>query len=317
VVDLLTVAFLPIAVISIAALILFYLFMLKPKIEEALPNEHDEGLWRVALLQEGMKEGRVCTARRYTQNKFSSLIEAASPEEKPALMVLRDAILRGHIFAQRVGREKLIYHFNLNPLDEQFHMRADIQSRFGMNVPVRVILHIQKCTNHGKSEDGFTYYSVTLRPEAQTLTEEDRKLMKEENTKMAIFMEALKTMKLAASGKEEKKHLEDRVGILETHFNRALEKLNIATTNQAESEIIASTTSLTHPEVPPPSRFHWPKATEFFTGWQVAIAIIAYLVTPNLMAAGGIAYPDRQTVAVGMAFFLFLAFPFVRKLIHR
>jgi hypothetical protein len=74
---------------------------------------------------------------------------------------------------------------------------------------------------------------------------------------------------------------------------------------------------LTKPEVPTPSRFHWPKATEFFTGWQVAIAIIAYLVTPNLMAAAGIAYPDRQTVAVGMAFFLFLAFPFVRKLIHK
>jgi len=257
-----------------------------------------------------MNEGKVCTARRYVQSQFAKLIDNSPVSEVQGYIKLREEILKSHIFAQRVGRDKYIYLFDLNPLDPQFHMRDDKPSRVGTTIPIRFLLHIQDCMSGGKGQDGFNYVKVKLKAEAAKFSDDEREAF-------ALHLETLKNLKLAATGKEEKKHLEDRIGILETHFSKALEKLNIATSNQAESEIIASTTSLTHPEVAPASRFHWPKATEFFTGWQVAIAIIAYLVTPNAMAAAGIAYPDRQTVAVGMAFFLFLAFPFVRKLIHR
>lgn len=316
-VDLLTFVALPIAIVSALALGLIYLFMLKPRIEEPLPNEHDEGLWRIPLLQYGMKEGKVCTARRYIQRNYADLIEASPPNDKPSLMALRDKTLNKHIFAQRVGRDKNIYAFNLNPNDEQFHIRDDATSRFGTSVAIKHIIHIQDAKSAGKGSDGFNYFGVTLRPEGLVLTEEEREIIEKENTNTDIFLEGMKNVSLAATGKEEKKHLETRIGILETHLSKAYDKLNEGTSNQAESDLIASTTSLTHPEVQKPSGFHWPKATEFFTGWQVAIAIIAYLVTPNAMAAAGIVYPDPQTVAVGVAFFLFLAFPFVRKLIHR
>ena len=310
-VDLLTVVALPIAIVSIGAFLLFYFFMLKPRIEEPLPNEHDEGLWRIPLPQLGlMNEGKVCTGRRYVQSQFAKLIDNSPSSEVQGYIKLREEILQSHAFAQRVGRDKYLYLFDQNPLDPQFHMRDDKLSRLGTTIPIRFLIHIQDCMSGGKGEDGFNYVKVKLKPEAAKFSDDEREAF-------ALHLDTLKNLKLAATGKEEKKHLEDRIGILETHLSKAFEKLNIVTSNQAESDMIASVTSLTHPEAPVPSRFHWPKATEFFTGWQVAIAIIAYLVTPNIMSAAGIVYPDRQTVAVGMAFFLFLAFPFVRKLVHR
>jgi hypothetical protein len=255
-----------------------------------------------------MNEGKVCTARRYVQSQFAKLVDNSPTSEVQGYINLREEILKSHIFAQRVGRDKYLYLFDLNPLDPQFHMRDDKPSRLGTTTPIRFLLHIQDCMSGGK--DGFNYIKVKLNPETAKFSDDEREAF-------ALHLDTLKNLKLAATGKEEKKHLEDRIGILETHLSKAYDKLNEGTSNQAESDLIASTTSLTHPEVQAPSRFRWPKATEFFTGWQVAIAIIAYLVTPNIMSAAGIVYPDRQTVAVGMAFFLFLAFPFVRKLIHR
>jgi hypothetical protein len=311
VVDLLTVVALPIAIISAMALFLVYFFMLKPRLEVPLPNEHDEGLWRIPLAQLGlMNEGKVCTGRRYVQTQFAKLIDNSPSSEVQGYIKLREEILKSHIFAQRVGRDKYLYLFDQNPLDPQFHMRDDKSTRLGTTVPIRYLLHIKDCMSGGRGEDGFNYVKVKLKSESAMFSDDEREAF-------TLHLDTLKNLKLAATGKEEKKHLDDRIGILETHLSKAYGKLNEGTSNQAESELIAATTSLTHPEVQPPSRFHWPKATEFFTGWQVAIAIIAYLVTPNAMAAAGIAYPDRQTVAVGMAFFLFLAFPFVRKLIHR
>ena len=310
-VDLLTFVALPIAIVSALALGLIYLFMLKPRIEEPLPNEHDEGLWRIPLPQLGlMNEGKVCTGRRYVQSQFAKLIDNSPSTEVQGYINLREEILKNQIFAQRVGRDKYLYLFDQNPLDPQFHMRDDKPSRLGTTIPIRFLLHIQDCMSGGKGEDGFNYVKVKMKPETAKFSDDEREAF-------TLHLDTLKNLKLAATGKEEKKHLEARIGILETHLSKAYDKLNEGTSNQAESDLIASTTSLTHPEVPVPSRFHWPKATEFFTGWQVAIAIIAYLVTPNAMAAAGIVYPDPQTVAVGMAFFLFLAFPFLRKLIHR
>lgn len=310
-VDLLTVVALPVAILSVAAFALFYFFMLKPRIEEPLPNEHDEGLWRIPLPQLGlMNEGKVCTARRFLQSQFAKLIDNSPPSEVQGYIKLREEIMKSHAFAQRVGRDKYLYLFDQNPLDPQFHMRDDKPSRLGTTIPIRFLIRIQDCMSGGKGEDGFNYVKVKLKPESAKFSDDEREAF-------ALHLDTLKNLKLAATGKEEKKHLEDRIGILNTHLSKAYDKLNESTSNQAESDLIASTTSLTHPEVAAPSRFRWPKATEFFTGWQVAIAIIAYLVTPNAMAAAGIGYPDPQTVAVGMAFFLFLAFPFVRKLIHR
>ena len=225
----------PSAIIAIAAIVLIYLFLLKPRIEDPLPNEHDEGLWRIPLPQLGlMNEGKVCTARRYIQSQFSKLIDSAPMPEVQAYVSLRESIMKSHLFAQKVGRDNFIYLFDQNPLDPQFHMRDDRVSRLGTTVPERFLIHIQDCMSKGKGEDGFNYVMVKLRSEEAKFTEEERE-------HFSLHLDALRNLKLAATGKEERKHLEDRIGILENHLTKAYNKQNETISDKAISDLIAST----------------------------------------------------------------------------
>jgi hypothetical protein len=276
-----------------------------------LPNEEDEGDWKIVLPSlGGINEGRVTTARRYIQGLFGKILDNTTiNDEIKSICALRDKALSHHIFAQQVGREKWIYFFKGNPLEPQYHIRDDEPSRFGMDVPVRFIFRVLECISAGEF-DGYHFVKVWLEPEEFDLDPQVRQ-------ESQAMLEGVKVAKIAAMSKQQIKSLEEGKGIIELKFDQSLNKINELTSDKGEAEIIASARSLTSNEVPEAKGFHWPTAKQFFSWPQLALAIITYLVTPSIMTGLNVYYPEPNSVAFACAIAVFFLTPIVRKLIGK
>jgi hypothetical protein len=297
----LEIAFLTVAVIAGIIGFTAYKYWWKDIYELPLSDEVDEGNWAVPLGSLGrLNEGRVTTARRTVQGKMSRMITASTQAEQKDLITYRDTLLSYHLFAQRVRGKKVLYLFEGNPLDPRFFLPGE------KGQEMRWIGPVQECRDYGHTSEGFDVIYAKLDEDTKAITTI-------ESSTSAQIAEAVKIMELAAAGKEYQKKLEDRVGIVQTLLDKANERLNKLTGEKGESDIISSTTPLIGPPVQPQHFGILPSMKQFFTWTQLALALIAFLLTPNIMQAAGIVYPDKSTVAIGVAIAVFFVAPFIRK----
>jgi len=299
--------------VVIIVLIILYYFLVQPKMLLPLPNEQDEGEWRIPLPQlgYGVNDGRVTTARRYVEAYWAKLIENAPAKKQEALAKRRDQILKYHLFAQRVGRTKFLYMFDKNPLEARFHIREDKPVRFGADVPMRFIYTVQDCMTIGKDEDGFEHVGIKLSGETMKFTSDERK-------KFHADLEMNRFVKLAAMNVEAVKKEKDDKERYETLFNETLEDLAKKSGRVGNLSRALGNKDLMSTEPPPvKSGFTMPVVKQFFSWPQVAVALFTFLVVPNIMAQAQITYPDPQTVAVGLAFIAFAVTPFIRRLVGK
>jgi hypothetical protein len=296
--------------IAIAILVLWFV-VLKQKFLTPLPNEHDEGIWQIPLPQLGrMNEGRVTTARRTIQEHYAKLIDNASVADRENLIQKRDSTLKFHIFAQLVGRDKIIYLFDKNPLDPENHMRHDKSVKLGADIPVRFITNVKDCMSIGKGNDGFEYIGVKLGSEQSYFTPDERE-------QLGVELEALKVLKLAATNVEAIKHYKDLADDRETLISETLSNVREIASQRDTAKRALSQKSLLEPETPQ-VKAGFLRAVAKSWGWyQVAVAALAYILTPNIMKALEISYPEPTTVALGVAIGAFFLAPFVRGLVKR
>lgn len=296
--------------IAIAILVLWFL-VLKPKFQTPLPNEHDEGIWQIPLPQLGhMNEGRVTTARRTIQEHYAKLIDNIGPADRESLIQKRDSTLKFHIFAQLVGRDKIIYLFDKNPLDPENHMRHDKSVKLGADIPVRFITNVKDCVSIGKGDDGFEYIGVKLGSEQSYFTSDERK-------KLGVELEALRVLKLAAINMEAIKHYKDLADDRETLIGETLSNVREIASERDTAKRGLSQKNLGEPEVPL-VKGGFLRAVAKSWGWhQIAVAALAYILTPFIMKGLGLSYPETSTVAIGVAVLAFFVTPFVKGLIKK
>lgn len=286
--------------------IVLYLVYFRPILQYALPNEEDLGIAKISLPQIGqpLNEGRICTARRYVQGLWAKLITNSDKENHEILIEYRDAMLEKTLIAQRCGRDKKIYLFDENPIDAKYHVREDRHS----STPVRFI-PTQDSVSIG-TLGGFEYIGARLNTELA-------KFGVEELSTYTVLLSGLKYLELAATGREQLKKVEERCGILQSHLDRSLEKINELTSKKGESDLIAGTTPLTQPNIPQVSGLRLPSVRQFFTWPQFAVLFGSILLVPNIMTAANIQFPDKFTVALVVGVIGYIALPFIRKLIGK
>lgn len=299
--------------VVIIVFIILYYFVVQPKVLLPLSNEQDEGEWRIPLPQlgYGVNDGRVTTARRYVEAYWAKLIENAPPKKQEALIKRRDQILKYHLFAQRVGRDKFLYMFDKNPLEARFHIREDKPVKFGADVPMRFIYGVQDCMTIGKDEDGFEHVGIKLSAETIKFTSDERR-------KFHADLEMNRFVKLAALNVEAVSKEKQDKERYETLFHEALDDVAKKSGMVATRDRALANKDLLDLEPPVvKGRMSLPSAKQFFSWPQVAVALFTFLVTPNIMAQAQITYPDPQTVAVGLACITFMVTPFIRKLVGK
>jgi len=276
-------------VIAIVSFVIYH-FVIQPKVQLPLSNEQDEGEWRIPLPQLGViNEGRVTTARRYVQSLWSQLIDNTEATKRAPLIKKRDTMLKYHLFAQKIGRGKILYLFDENPLDPQFHMREDRPVRFGSDIPIRFVYGIKDCISGGQS-DGFEYIAVKLNPEESKITETERECF-------GIELEAVKALKLAASNQEAIKAVKDENENLQMHLHETQEALASERSEKERARRALGQKSLTVHEPMVQTKPYWRTVSKSFFSWpQVALALIVYLIVPNILSRTEITYPDPGTL---------------------
>ena len=299
--------------VLIIIFIILYYFVVQPKVLLPLPKEQDEGEWRIPLPQlgYGVNDGRVTTARRYVEAYWAKLIENAPPKKQETLAKRRDQILKYHLFAQRVGRDKFLYMFDENPLETRFHIREDKPVKFGADVPMRFIYTVQDCMTIGKDDDGFEHVGIKLNTETMKFTPDERR-------KFHADLELNKFVKLAALNVEAIKREKNDKERYETLFNETLADLAKKSGRVGTLGRALANKDLMGTETPAiKAGFPLPSAKEFFSWAQIAVALFTFLVVPNIMIQAQITYPDPQTVAVGLACIAFVVTPFVRRFVSK
>lgn len=288
-----------------------YVFFVRPRVEYPLPNEQDEGFWRIPLPQLGrMNEGRVTTARRYSQNLWSKVIENNFQQNTQKLVEARDALLRRPTFAQKVGRDKVIYLFDQNPLDPQFHMREDKPTRFGTDIIVRFVYGVKDCKSLG-TRDGFEFIGVKLSKETSAFQEEERALW-------GTFLEVQSYLRLAAVNLEALQQVKKENSSLRALYDETLgilakerSELNIARRALGQKDLWTG-------EAPMPKTPFLQTVTKgFFTWIQLAITLLTYVVAYNAAKYYQVMYPDPATFSVILAVAAFFGYPIAKGLLQK
>ena len=289
---------------------LVYKFRLAPTIEYPLPNEEDLGIGKISLPQLGkLNEGRITTARRYVQSLWAKLITSAEKDAQENLIKLRDLMLSGFLIAQRAGRDKIIYVFDANPVDPQYHVREDHGRG---NTPIRWIGPVQDSLSLG-SFDGFEFIHGKLKTEQFHFTEDER-------TKWTGILSALSFIRLAAENKGKLKSVEDRNKSLESLIED--ERGKHATTrsklDRALSALEQKTLSTTG-EAKVPGGFGL-KVKEWFTWPQlISAGAFYFVVSPLLMSMffNDATPPTTTYITAGITIAGFFSIPVFRKVFGR
>lgn len=271
--------YLAVAIFVAIAIVILYKFVLEPKVQYALRNEEDEGDWTIPLAQLGiMNVGRVVTARRTLQSRWAKAIEATDDEaKKKALIAERDSEMEYHWFAQKSERGKVLYCFDKDPLEPQFHMRQDRGGRFGGETPGRFIQGIRDCVQCGEY-DGFTVIGVKLSVEQSVLTEKER-------NNYELRLEGVSFLRLASENLGKIKWLNDRLKTLDILLDheRAEHAQARSKLDRAVSALEQKTLSTTGEARVPGTVVQ--KLKEWFTWPQLITAAAFYfIVSPLLMS---------------------------------
>ncbi len=298
------------AFFAVVVAYIIYKFRLAPTIEYPLANEEDLGIGKVSLPQLGrLNEGRLTTARRYVQGLWAKLITSAEKDAQAGLIGLRDLMLSGFLIAQRVGREKIIYIFDADPMDPKYHVREDHGHG---NTAVRWIGPVQDSMSLG-SFDGFEFIHGKLKTEQFHFSEDER-------SKWSTVLSALSFLRLAAENKGELKTVKDRNVSLEAllederkshaktrskldRSNSALEQKTLSTTGEAKISGAFSQ-----------------KIKEWFSLYQLLSAGAFYfIVSPLLMSMFfNTATPPTTTyITAGITIAGFFSIPVFRKVFGR
>jgi hypothetical protein len=298
-----------IAAICGIAVYLVYKFRLEEVVQYPLANEEDCGVWKVPLPRMGrpVQIGRVTTARNHYAALYARDIVSCKDDEQTKKLAIRDEIMKRFLFAQRSGREKLIYICDANPLDPALHVREDTRG----NVPVRWI-PVQDCLSVGVGVDGFEYISLKLTTNAVAFTSQQRELE-------TVLAEALKYEKLSANNTEQIKSKDEQISMLKEQNQNYLATINMTMAEKAQSDLIAGTGDLITGESKPPIPIRrMPGIKEFFTWAQVAMSALVFVAIPYLMRAANIGPPAEPTTAAAVgAFLAWIVTPFLRKLIGK
>lgn len=305
--------YISVAIFVAVAVVVLYKFVLEPKITYPLPNEQDEGIWRIPLPQLGIvNEGRTTTARRYLQSHWALAIESAEENNKKALIAERDDQMNYHWFAQKCGNQNYLYCFDENPLDPQFHMREDRGGRFGGETPVRFIYGIRDSTARGE-QDGFKLIGVKLSPEVFKFTEEERKWTD-------LRLEAAAFLRIASENLGKIKFLHERNKSLDSLLEEERGK-HAETRSKLDRALSAlEQKTLSVPEgIKVPGAFVQ-RLKEWFTWPQLLSAGGFYfIVSPLLMSAFfNTATPPTTTyITAGITIAGFFIIPVFRKIFGR
>ena len=222
-------------------------------------------------------------------------------------------MLKSHLYAQRVGRDKIIYMFDENPLEAQYHMREDLSQRFGPDIPARFVHSVRDCMSIGKW-DGFEYIGVKLSPEEFKYTEDERK-------DFEANLQALRHLKLAATNVEAIKQHKDRGDSYKQLLESTSRDLAAMRSERERMRRALAAKGLGELGEPVIKQTTWRSVrSQFFTWQQLTVALIVYLVTPNIMQYSNVTYPDPSTVALAalaLAVAAFFSMPIVLGLIKR
>lgn len=308
--------YIAVAIFVAIAVVILYKFVLEPKVQYPLQNEQDEGIWRLPLPQLGrVNEGRVVTARRYLQGLWAATIEAAEDDKRPGLIAERDSEMNYHWFAQKCGGKNILYCFDLNPLEPQFHMREDREGRFGGETAVRFVYGVKDSVER-KEHDGFTVIGVKLTPEEAKLTQDERK-------NYDLRHEGVSYLRLAAENLGKIKFLAERLKSLDDllHDERKKHAETRSKLDRALSALEQKTLSTTG-EAKVPGGFVQ-KVKEWFTWPQLITAAVAYFssgpIIQWLSSSQGLVIQPPITTYVTLMITIagFFIIPVVKKVFGR
>lgn len=249
---------------------IIYILILKPRLELPLSNELYEGHWTIPLPGIGVLEGPVTTARQTITSLWNKIIDAASSGEKEQLQKLKQHMLENHYFyAIRNSGQKTILIFTDNPLDEKYHIRRDVASRFGHTVTTRFIHGVQNCKDLGEQE-GFRWITVTL---------QGSKTVNPQNP----HVESMKYLVRAARNLERIKFLQDEVEFYKEELAATQKELARERSEKERAKRALGQKPLTQEEVPEIKAGWRQAAKRFFSIQQVAACILVYFVTPEIL----------------------------------
>lgn len=296
-------AFLGVVVVSL----IVYVFWWRPRVREPLPNEMPLGSLTIYLPRGiGLKQGYACTAGHTLERYYHDVIEhETDSDQKTSLQKGWDLFKNLYALAHRVEGELFLYLFDKNPLDEKY-MDVDPYTQNG-----RIITGVQDAVSGGKVQ-GATVIAVKLSTETQTFSDDQKKQI-DGLIRVAEYLRdaAVNTFKIS----DLKRNLD--------HVTKDRDKIRneLAETNAVKDRAVSALGKkpLTQPEgAKVPGEFA-AKLKEWFSGWQVAIAIVAYLVAPYIARAANLPLDPNMNAYfnIAVAAFGFLMIPIGRKLFGR
>lgn len=297
--------FLGLGVALAAVMFVLWFLVLKQRFESPLPNEQDEGIWRIPLPQLGrITDGRVSTARNTIASWYARLIQNAPKDEQELYIKARDSALENYWFAQKTGDGKYLFGFVGNPLDPSFHIRSDKPQRFGQDTPVRFVHSVQDCFSRGKKA-GFEVVGVKLTKNTVSFTPEQRK-------RMELDLDGVKNVEIAGVNLERIKHYKELAESRDELNKKTLEEMRKISTERDNAYTALSQKNLGTPETPELRGGLWKAISQkFFTWKQLAATGLAFFIVPNMLIYAGVKIPDPNTMGFAAAVVTFILFPFI------
>jgi hypothetical protein len=291
---------------------IFYKFRLEPMVQLPLANEEDLGIAKISMPKIGrpLVEGRLTTASNYVKTLFAKLITSSPATIQPNLTEMRDTLAKGYLFAQRSGRDKIIYLSDENLMDPNFHVREDKHG----STPIRFI-QTQDCKSYG-TVDGFEYIGIQVNSSPNKFTEIQDKIYD-------ALLGALSFMRLASVNQGKIKQLDDRNKSLEglldkEHKEHAETRSKLDRAMSALEQKTLSTTG----EAKVPGGF-MAKVKDWFTWPQLLTAAVAYLLSPLIIQSlastqGWTIQPPATSYLTALVTIAgFFVIPFLKKALGR
>jgi len=293
-----------IAAATIIALVGYFLY-LRPRSQEALPNERQLGYVTVWLREHGVVAGWASTAANTLEGQLTEILENETDEGVREQLAQAKIFLRSfNPMAHKIGRDMHILLFDENYLDQRYmDVAKDRPNSF-------LIQGVQDVCSAGEW-GGFKFFGVKLSKEVKPFSDEERKRFEAVLEVSMYVRDAAKNTGKIAHLKDELKDArielerlwKDKAELRSKH-DRSLHALSQKLLTQTETELKGA----------------WrDKIKEWFTWPQLVTGLAGYLLAPYIIQFGGwqIVPPVTTYFAAGMAALGFFFIPIGKRLFGR
>jgi hypothetical protein len=293
-----------IAFSTIGALVGYFLY-LRPRSQEALPNERQLGYVTLWLREHGVVSGWASTAANTLEGLLTQVLENETGGDlKLKLAEAKEFLRTFNPMALKVDRDIWVLLFDENYLDQRYMDAAkDRPNSF-------LIQGVQDVCSAGEW-GGLKFFGVKLSKEVKVFTDGDRKRFSAVLDVCMYLRDAAKNTSKIAFLKEENKDQRTHIDIIlktlaemRSKLDRASHALSQKPLTQIETEIKGA----------------WKdKIKEWFTWPQLVTGLAGYLLAPYIIQFAGwqVVPPVTTYFAAGMTALGFFIIPLGKRLFGR